>query len=240
MYALIERLRMKFLQLQHAVTGGDDRLVNVLDRDIEQSLYALLEVHASTPSDMHQQMRFVCELIRSGAGDAQSVRRGTEALIHLLDRNFIAPTVQVSQRLDPPKVRPDKALADDGHLYQVMLDSLSEPVVLVGRDLKIIFANHAFCDLHRILPLELIGRHFNEFHFGNGLAFDFDARIKATLASRAPCSKEKTPARSRQIGWEPVELQPVFIGGADAIGVMIVFRQSALHALALTEISHSA
>lgn len=222
---------MKFQQLKHAVRGGDDRLVELLDRDIERSMGDLLEARPASPRELYQQLRFVGELILQNAGDSHSVRRNTNALLRLLDRSFQRPGSELKRRISPPLKRNIDAFCDEGaHLYQSMLDTLSAQVVLVGRDGRVIFANRAFADAHYQRPLECIGRHFNEFEFGNGLPLDFEGRITECFDREPERPENRTADSGAYLGFEPVELRPLFVGRGPAVGVVITFRQGAIEA----------
>jgi PAS domain-containing protein len=234
-YQLIERLKMKFQQLNQAVTGGDDRLVHLLDRDIAQSLHTLLEAHASSPRELYQQLRFVGELVLNDAGDPQSVRRSTSALLQLLDRSFQRSGSEARRRIAPPVRRvSDAQLDDDAQLYQSMLDAMSDQVALVGRDARIIFVNRAFAAAHHRRPLECVGRHFHEFEFGNGLPLDFETRIEACFGEEETRFDNPPTQRLSHRGFEPVELKPLFLDKGPAVGVMVLFRQFALSPLQIS------
>jgi PAS domain-containing protein len=234
-YQLIERLKMKFQQLNQAVTGGDDRLVHLLDRDIAQSLHTLLEAHATSPRELYQQLRFVGELVLTDAGDPQSVRRSMNALLQLLDRSFQRSGLEARRLWAPPgRWVCYPKLDDDAHLYQSMLDAMSDQVALVGRDARIIFANRAFAAAHHRRPLECVGRHFHEFEFGNGLPLDFDSRINACFDEEKARFDNSAPRRLSRAGFEPVELRPLFLDKGPAVGVMVLFRQFALSPLQIS------
>lgn len=234
-YQLIERLKMQFRQLNQAVTGGDDRLVRLLDRDIADSLDALLDAHASSPKELYQQLRFIGELVLNDAGDPQSVRRSMNSLLQLLDRSFQRSGAEARRRITPPTRRVDDIQPDDdAHLYQSMLDAMTEQVALVGRDARIIFANRAFAGAHHRCPLECVGRHFHEFEFGNGLPLDFDRRIQACFGEERGSVDNPLPKKPLRSGLESMELKPLFLDKGFAVGVMVIFHQSATSLLQLS------
>jgi len=234
-YALIERLRMKFQQLHHAVSGDDDLLVSAIDRDIQQSLHSLLDAHAATPRELHQQLRFFSELIRNEADDAQSVKRCTDALVQLLDRSFRRPGSDMGRWLAPQRSKPSAVTAtDDMNLYQAMLDAMCDQVVLVGRDARIIYANRAFCIASGLRPLDCIGRKFQELQVGGDLAADFEWRLLACMAGDASFGDSREFARHPHGDLSPVELQPVFMGRGAAIGAMIILHQPVSNSLSMT------
>jgi PAS domain-containing protein len=232
-YALIDRVKMKFRQLTHAVTGGDDRLVDVIDRDIENSLQALLEARASSSHELYMQLRFMCELILENTSDSQSVRRSTSGLIALLDRTFQPPGSSLAWSVAPMLRAPrDRACEDDFHLCQAMLDAMLDQIVLVGGDSRVIFANRAFCVAHRLRAFDCIGKHFHEFEFGNGLPFDFEQRVEA-------CFVEGWAATDVSVGQSyeslsPVEIRPFFLGDGPAAGVLITFRHNAVFPVSIS------
>lgn len=234
MYALIDRVRMKFRQLTHAVTGGDDRLVDVIDRDIENSLQALLDARASSPHELYMQLRFMCELILDNTSDSQSVCRSTCGLIGLLDRTFQPHGSSLAWNVGPMLCAPrDRACEDDFQLYQAMLDAMLDQIVLVGGDSRIIFANRAFCLAHRSRAFECIGRHFHEFEFGNGLPFDFDQRVEACFASGWAATDGSVGQWRESLS--PVEILPFFLGDdGPASGVLIIFRHNAVFRIGMS------
>ena len=52
MKALVELFWFKYSQLQHAVKAGNERLVSMLDREIEPALAAVLHKEAAVVSDL--------------------------------------------------------------------------------------------------------------------------------------------------------------------------------------------
>lgn len=234
-YALIERLRMKIQQLKHAVSGGDDLLVSAIDRDIQKSLYLLLEAHAATPRELHQQLRFFAELILNEADDAQTVTRCTDALVQLLDRSFRRPGSDMGRWLAPQRGKPSPlTVTDDMNLYQAMLDAMCDQIVLVGRDARIIYANRAFCSARGLRPLDCIGRKFQELQVGGDLDADFEWRLLACVAGDASIGHSGGGARHPHGDFSPVELQPVFMGRGAAIGAMIIIHQPVSNSLSMT------
>ena len=227
MYALIERLRMKFQQLTDAVIGGDDFLVHLLDRDIERSTHALFEMRPTSPREFYHQLRFAGELVLQDAGDAHSVRLRVTALLHLLDRSFQRAGLDIRRRVAPPLARREEIGFDDAYLYQAMLDAMNEQVVLVGRDCRVIYANRTFSDAHHRRPLECIGRHFHEFEFRNGLPPDFDRRVAACF-DREPERAENQAPGSASRDLAAIDVKPLFVGRGPAVGVMVTFRQFAM------------
>ncbi|WP_182307137.1 hypothetical protein [Ciceribacter thiooxidans] len=86
--ALFEAVALKSMQLRQAVRVGDDRLVRLLDRELDPLVAAVLDYRASDLREIHQQLRFVSDLIREDADDRSCVTRHAGVLSDLLDRYF--------------------------------------------------------------------------------------------------------------------------------------------------------
>ena len=75
MKALVELFWFKYSQLQHAVKTGNERLVSMLDREIEPALTAVLHKEASDVSELRSQFQFVVDLLREESEDKACVLR---------------------------------------------------------------------------------------------------------------------------------------------------------------------
>ncbi|RCW28654.1 PAS domain-containing protein [Ciceribacter lividus] len=164
--ALFEVVALKSEQLRQAVRFGDDRLVRLLDRELDPLIVAVVEYHASNSDEIYQQLRFISDLIRDNADDRSCVTRHSSVLSTLLDRYFgdgeERPATGKSEQ-----VRVAAIAGDDNLFNESILNTLSEQVAVVTTDYRYLYANPAHALTLKRRQIEIVGRHVAEFMPGS-------------------------------------------------------------------------
>ncbi|MGQ3209609.1 PAS domain-containing protein [Shinella sp.] len=166
MKALVELFWFKYSQLQHAVKTGNERLVSMLDKEIEPALAAVLNREANDAFELRSQFQFVVDLLREESDDRACVLRQAHNLKILLDRHFGTEETATPFALKLPEVvRPVTAprLVEDGLLNEAILDSLPDRVAVIATDYRYIYSNPLNAERLREKPIDLVGRHVVEF-----------------------------------------------------------------------------
>lgn len=180
MKALVELFWFKYSQLQHAVKSGNDRLVSMLDKEIEPALAAVLQKEAIDVSELRSQFQFVVDLLREEADDKACVLRQTQNFKQLLDRYFGTEEAARPFRFDRAETaRPlsKPRLVEDGLLNEAILDSLPDRVAVITTDYRYIYSNPLNAERFNEKPIDLVGRHIVEFI---GMQ-RFEGRVKRNL-----------------------------------------------------------
>ncbi len=164
--ALFEAVALKSMQLRQAVRVGDDRLVRLLDRELDPLISAVMDHRASCTHEIYQQLRFVSGLIREDADDRSCVTRHAGTLSALLDRYFgDEEKRQVKGSIGPSRTT---ALDGDDDLFnESILNTLSEQVAVVTTDYRYLYANPAHASILKRRQIEIVGRHVAEFMPGS-------------------------------------------------------------------------
>lgn len=161
---------MKSVQLQQAIRVGDDRLVRLLDRELDPLISAVINYRAADMREVHLQLRFVSNLIREDADDRTCVLRHAATLSILLDRYFGSEARTTGDMpTDSPKA---PGQGEDDLLNESILNNLPDRVAVVTLDYRYLYANPAHANLVGSTPLDLVGRRI----------FDFLGDIEAGVA----------------------------------------------------------
>ncbi len=161
---------MKSVQLQQAIRVGDDRLVRLLDRELDPLISAVVNYRAADMQEVQLQLRFVGNLIREDADDRSCVLRHAATLSILLDRYFGSEAKLCSDiPADAPRV---SGLGEDYLLNESILNNLPDRVAVVTLDYRYLYANPAHANFVGSTPLDLVGRRI----------FDFLGDIEASVA----------------------------------------------------------
>ncbi|MGX5668227.1 PAS domain-containing protein [Rhizobium daejeonense] len=161
---------MKSVQLQQAIRVGDDRLVRLLDRELDPLISAVVNYRAADMQEVQLQLRFVGNLIREDADDRSCVLRHAATLSILLDRYFGSEAKLCSDiPADAPRV---SGLGEDDLLNESILNNLPDRVAVVTLDYRYLYANPAHANFVGSTPLDLVGRRI----------FDFLGDIEASVA----------------------------------------------------------
>lgn len=163
--ALFDAVLLRTRQLQQAVRVGNDELVLLLDRELDPLISAIIDYQAETPQQIHQQLRFVGELVRQDADDRSCVVRHSAALAILLDRYFGDGKVPVDGALPlrpARKVPDDQSFSNDIVLNEAILDALPDRIFVLTRDYRYLYANAAHAAAVHFDSLDLIGRHVSD------------------------------------------------------------------------------
>lgn len=167
---LFEAVSMKSVQLQQAIRVGDDRLVRLLDRELDPLISAVVNYRAADMREIHLQLRFVGNLIREDADDRSCILRHAATLSILLDRYFGSETETSGDvPTDAPKVL---GLVEDDLLNESILNNLPDRVAVITLDHRYLYANPAHASFVGSTPLDLVGRRI----------FDFLGDIEAGVA----------------------------------------------------------
>ncbi len=165
MEMLIERFRMKCLQLHHAIRHGDDLIVLELDREIEPLISQIVNFRVDNSKDMRVQLQLICDLIREDAGDKSRVLRLTSVLTGLFNRYLrtggvgpVESVVGIACDLSPLGRR-----ADDANFHQSLIDAIPDRVLAVTADHHVVYANIAAARHYVKNQMEMVGRHIKEF-----------------------------------------------------------------------------
>ena len=168
MKALVELFWFRYSQLQHAVKIGNERLVFMLDREIEPALAAVLQKEAGDACELRTQFQFVVDLLREEADDKACVLRQAHHFKLLLDRYFGTEGAAAPFR---PRV------VEDGLLNEAILDSLPDRVAVITTDYRYLYSNPLNAGRLSEKPIDLVGRHIVEFI---GVQ-RFESRVKHNL-----------------------------------------------------------
>jgi PAS domain-containing protein len=158
---LFEAVTLKNVQLQQAIRSGNDRLVAVLDRELDPLICEMVAYRASEPEEIYLQLQLLTKLLREDADDRSCVLRHTALMSILIERYFgprglAKPTGEaVASMLE---AKPYASFGDDDMLNEVILNSLPDRVAVVTRDYRYLFANPSMADMLRMRPIEMIGR----------------------------------------------------------------------------------
>lgn len=180
MKALVELFWFKYSQLQHAVKTGNEKLISMLDREIEPALTAVLHREASDVSELRSQFQFVVDLLREESEDKACVLRQAHNFKFLLDHYFGTEEAARPFGLTRAEgVRPLTAprVAEDGLLNEAILDSLPDRVAVITTDYRYLYSNSLNAERFSEKPIDLVGRHVVEFI---GVQ-RFDGRVKRHL-----------------------------------------------------------
>ncbi|MHB0953570.1 MAG: PAS domain-containing protein [Allorhizobium sp.] len=162
---LFEAVSLKNVQLQQAIRVGDDRLVRLLDRELDPLIAAVVNYKATDPHEIHLQLRFMSSLIREDADDKSCVVRHAAVLSVLLDRYF-GDEGSGTDQLRESKAELDAArhmVGDDNLLNESILNSLPEQVAVITTDYRYLYSNPAHAEFMKCRPLDLIGRHVADY-----------------------------------------------------------------------------
>ncbi|MCL6707801.1 PAS domain-containing protein [Pseudomonas sp. R2.Fl] len=176
--ALFEAFSLKCRQLQQAIRLGDDRLVRLLDRELEPLIGAVIDYRARCPHEVHQQLRFINSLIREDADDRSCVLKHSAMLSVLLERYFSAGDVPA----EPMTVSIDEAVtlpSDDIFLNETVLNCLPDLVSVVTLDYRYLYCNLAHAEHFRLTQFDVVGCHVSEL-FGTAW-FEIAARLSFDL-----------------------------------------------------------
>ena len=167
MVGLFEAFSIKLLQLEQAVRSGHDELVHLLDQELQPMVTVILAQKASTPQEVHMQLKFLNGLIRDHADDHSSVARNSAALSTILDRYFAgAPQEDLETPHDaapPVLVPPHRHGLEDVFLNDAILDSLPDRIGAITMDYRYIYSNPVNARYLNRTPLTMIGGHVAEF-----------------------------------------------------------------------------
>lgn len=144
---------------------GNDELVLLLDRELDPLISEIIDYHAETPQQIHQQLRFVGELVRQDADDRSCVVRHSAALAILLDRYFGDGEESADGSLPLRPVRKamdDQSFGNDIVLNEAILDALPDRIFVLTRDYRYLYANTAHAVAVHFDSLDLIGRHVSD------------------------------------------------------------------------------
>ncbi|MBO3760527.1 PAS domain-containing protein [Ciceribacter sp. L1K22] len=158
---LFEAFSLKCHQLQHAIRVGDERLVRMLDRELEPLIGAIIDHRAQCSHEVHQQLRFINSLIREDADDRSCVLRHSAMLAVLLERYFgsegIAASCPTSHGMENRS-----GPGDDVFLNETVLNSLPDLVSVITVDYRYLFCNPAHARYFGRTPFDTIGRHVGD------------------------------------------------------------------------------
>lgn len=180
MKALVELFWFRYSQLQHTVKTGNERLVSMLDREIEPALAAVLQKEAGDACELRTQFQFVVDLLREEADDKACVLRQAHHFKLLLDRYFGTEGAAAPFRMDMPQAaRPASSprVVEDGLLNEAILDSLPDRVAVITTDYRYLYSNPLNAGRLSEKPIDLVGRHIVEFI---GVQ-RFESRVKRNL-----------------------------------------------------------
>ncbi len=176
---LFEAVSLKNIQLQQAIRIGDDRLVRLLDRELDPLIAAVVNYKATDTHEIHLQLRFMSSLIREDADDKSCVVRHAAVLSVLLDRYF-GDEVNGTDRLRESEAELGAAhdvIGDDSLLNESILNSLPEQVAVITTDYRYLYSNPAHAEFMKCRPLDLIGRHVADY-LGDA---DFETTTRSNL-----------------------------------------------------------
>lgn len=171
--ALFEAFSLKCRQLRQAIRAGDDRIVRLLDRELEPLIGAVIDYRAQCTQEVHQQLRFINSLIREDADDRSCVLKHSAMLAVLLDRYFGSDDTLG----EPMTVCLDEAVtapSDDIFLNETVLKCLPDLVSVVTLDYRYLYCNPAHAEYFHLAPFDVVGRHVSEL-FGSAW-FEISAR----------------------------------------------------------------
>lgn len=210
--SLIDTLRHKCRQLSHAVALGEDDLVEQLDGEIQPMIRQVLWDVGQCPEEHYEQLRAICELLQDDAGDRASVVDKASAMMQVLDRMF---RDRARQNVGSGKAR--TALRASGEINQALLDQLPDSVLLVDRDLNLIFANKRFCSRYGCDPQDCAGAPLRNF-----FCEDNHYSVLAPFIDRA--FKDNVATTGFRLDRFAFDIKPFELDGDKAMGVMLLIR----------------
>lgn len=226
MKALVELFWFKYSQLQHAVKTGNERLISMLDREIEPALAAVLNKEANDASKLRSQFQFVVDLLREEAEDRTCVLRQAHNLKILLDRHFGTEEAVTPFGLKLPEVaRPVTAprVVEDGLLNEAILDSLPDRVAVIATDYRYIYSNPLNAERFSEKPIDLVGRHIVEFI---GMQ-RFESRVKRHLDRCFAGEVVEYDYLSSRLGNAMIRcrMTPCMSAAGNALGAILVLQE---------------
>ena len=225
MKALVELFWFKYSQLQHAIKTGNERLVSMLDREIEPALAAVLHKEAIDVSDLKTQFQFVVDLLREEAEDKACVLRQAHNFKLLLDRYFGTEEAARPFRVELPQTgRPVMSLRvmEDGLLNEAILDSLPDRVAVITTDYRYLYSNplnaHSFSEK----PIDLVGRHIVEFigmqRFEGRVKWHLDRCFSGEIVEYDYISPRRSSAITR------CRMTPCMSAAGNVLGAILVLQ----------------
>lgn len=228
MKALVELFWFKYSQLQHAVRAGNERLVSMLDREIEPALEAVLQKEASDASELRSQFQFVVDLLREEADDKACVLRQAHHFKLLMDRYFGTEEGVAPFRTNMPEAaRPVSTprVVEDGLLNEAILDSLPDRVAVITTDYRYLYSNPLNAKRFSEKPIDLVGRHIVEFI---GVQ-RFESRVKRNLdhcfAGDVVEYDYVSPRRGQAI--TRCRMTPCLSAAGNVLGAILVLQETA-------------
>ncbi|MCF3640108.1 PAS domain-containing protein [Rhizobium sp. TRM95111] len=226
---LVELFWFKYSQLKHAIRNGDEKLVSVLDREIEPSLSLIFHRQAASVGELRDQFQFMVDLLREECEDRSCVQRQASYIQGLLDRYFGMPSnprviEPMRPRLSSSVVR-SPYLVDEGFLSDVILDSIPDRVAVITTDYRYLYSNPVNAEHLNHKPIDLIGRHIIEFI---GVQ-RFENRVKPML-DRCFSGEivEYNYVSPRVVnGMTHCRMAPCRSGGSKMLGALLTLRRSA-------------
>lgn len=227
MKALVELFWFKYSQLQHAVKVGNERLVSMLDKEIEPALVAVLQKEANDVSELRSQFQFVVDLLREESEDRACVLRQAHTFKLLLDRYFGTDEAALPFRVDMPEVARSVAtprVVEDGLLNEAILDSLPDRVAVITTDYRYLYSNPLNAERFSEKPIDLVGRHIVEFI---GMQ-RFESRVKKHLdrcfAGEVVEYDYMSPRRSNSI--TRCRMTPCMSAVGNVLGAILVLQET--------------
>lgn len=209
--SLIDTLRHKCRQLSHAVALGEDDLVEQLDSEIQPMIRQVLWDVGDCAEEHYEQLRAICELLRDDAGDRASVMDKASAMMQVLDRMFRDRGRQNAAGKNRNTLRAS------GEVNQALLDQLPDSVLLVDRDLNLIFANKRFCSRYGCDPQECVGARLPDF-----FCEDSQYQTLAPYIDRA--FNDGLTTSGFRLDRFSFDIKPFELHGDKAVGVMLLIR----------------
>lgn len=232
--ALFHAFSLKSTQMQRAIKTGDDNLVGLLDRDMETIVAAILAYRAGSTLEIYMQFQFLINMIRQEADDSACVARDARAMSTLLDRYFsdahsaasdaVLISAKPQQNVGPP------LFSQAGSLSEVILDSMSDEVLVVTRDYRYLYANAAHAKSAARKPIELVGKHVSDV-IGTQR---FESRARAKLDDCFSGDVVSYEYTLDECGDQLIDCKMTPIRGAqgEVLGALVVARDITRNALA--------
>jgi PAS fold. len=219
--ALFEAFSLKCRQLRQAIRLGDDRLVRLLDRELEPLIGAVIDYRAQCPHEVHQQLRFINSLIREDADDRSCVLKHSAMLSVLLERYFgVGNTLT-----DPVTVSVEETASvpsDDVFLNETVLNCLPDLVSVVTLDYRYLYCNPAHAEYFNLTQFDVVGRHVSEL-FGTAW-FEISARCSFDLCFAGKAADLLVWNRGAGRAGLECRLTPLVAHGGEAMGAVMMAR----------------